>query len=368
MNNIDKHTYHLEPYKGRSTRHQCPQCGDKSSFAYYIDENNSILDKSVGRCNHESSCGYHLTPREFFQNKNMYKNTISNLSRMAISAAQIKHHDFLPIDYVTKSLSYASDFVFFLCGLFDRYTLDSPSIENIMQNYFLGSTKTGDVIFWQIDENGKCRTGKIVKYDKLTGHRSHEEGGVNWVHSQLKKNGKLSGFELSQCLFGLHLLKKYSDKPIAVVESEKSACICSAIDNRFVWMATGGKSQLTDERLKPIKNKRIILHPDFDGIKEWSEKAEELNRIGYNIKVSGFVYNNCNSYERDHGGDIADIMIRRIIEADTAPTAHENMNTNKVINNQLSETEKAVQKLENENPLLSTLIHEFDLIPLEEAV
>jgi hypothetical protein len=133
-------------------------------------------------------------------------------------------------------------------------------------------------------------------------------------------------------------------------------------------MATGGKSQLTDERLKPIKNKRIILHPDFDGIKEWSEKAEELNRIGYNIKVSGFVYNNCNSYERDHGGDIADIMIRRIIEADTAPTAHENMNTNKVINNQLSETEKAVQKLENENPLLSTLIHEFDLIPLEEAV
>ena len=36
------------------------------SFTYYVDESGTPLHPSVGRCNHESSCGYHYTPKEYF--------------------------------------------------------------------------------------------------------------------------------------------------------------------------------------------------------------------------------------------------------------------------------------------------------------
>ena len=58
--------YSLQKYKGTATRHTCPNCGDKRSFTCYVDESGMLLHPSVGRCNHESSCGYHYTPKEYF--------------------------------------------------------------------------------------------------------------------------------------------------------------------------------------------------------------------------------------------------------------------------------------------------------------
>lgn len=48
-------------------------------------------------------------------------------------------------------------------------------------------------------------------------------------------------WELPQCLFGEHLLKKYPNKTVALVESEKTAIICSALMPDYIWLATGGK-------------------------------------------------------------------------------------------------------------------------------
>ena len=58
--------YSLQSYKGMATRHTCPNCGDRHSFAYYVDEQDTPLHLSVGRCNHESSCGYHYYPQAIF--------------------------------------------------------------------------------------------------------------------------------------------------------------------------------------------------------------------------------------------------------------------------------------------------------------
>ena len=41
--------YSLQKYKGTSTRHTCPNCGDRHSFAYYVDESGTPLHPSVGR-------------------------------------------------------------------------------------------------------------------------------------------------------------------------------------------------------------------------------------------------------------------------------------------------------------------------------
>ena len=60
--------YQLEKYRGRSTRHVCPQCGRKNVFTRYVDtENNNIyICDIVGKCNRLDKCGYHYTPHQYF--------------------------------------------------------------------------------------------------------------------------------------------------------------------------------------------------------------------------------------------------------------------------------------------------------------
>ncbi|WP_259444505.1 PG0870-related protein [Bacteroides fragilis] len=64
----------MEKYKNRSSRHMCSQCGRARCFTYYVNENGQPFDKSVGRCDHESGCGYHYPTKEYFKDnpdKNM---------------------------------------------------------------------------------------------------------------------------------------------------------------------------------------------------------------------------------------------------------------------------------------------------------
>ena len=62
------HRFILEPYKGIDTRHTCPACQRKRCFSRYIDTEKRIsFPNHVGRCDHEQKCGYHFTPRKFFE-------------------------------------------------------------------------------------------------------------------------------------------------------------------------------------------------------------------------------------------------------------------------------------------------------------
>lgn len=136
--------------------------------------------------------------------------------------------------------------------------------------------------FFQIDIQGRCRTGKVMKYDPNTGHRIKDEaigGRITWVHSLMKRSGALKAdWELTQCLFGEHLLTKYPGRTVALVESEKTAVICSALMPEYVWLATGGKSQLGD-KLNVLQQRTIIAFPDVDGYELWKQKASELTSL-----------------------------------------------------------------------------------------
>ena len=81
---MSTHRFILEPYKGIATRHTCPECHKKRSFARYIDTEGKIeFPPYVGRCNHEQSCGYHFTPKDFFE-KNPENGGIPEMARQAI--------------------------------------------------------------------------------------------------------------------------------------------------------------------------------------------------------------------------------------------------------------------------------------------
>lgn len=51
----------------------------------------------------------------------------------------------------------------------------SNTINRLVDEYKLGVTKAGDTVFYQIDQNGEYRTGKVMKYAALqdTGLKTH---------------------------------------------------------------------------------------------------------------------------------------------------------------------------------------------------
>lgn len=266
--------YSLQKYKGTATRHTCPKCGDRHSFVYYVDENNVPLHPSVGRCNHESGCGYHYTPKEYFQEHPEHRTTNDfSFDRQRAEQKKVKQQSkptaigYIPPHYVEKSQSERSNFFRFLFTLLTSYYGDKAKevLKRLLEEYRLGATRDGSVIFWQIDRTGKVRTGKVMQYNPEDGHRikGGQTSAVNWIHSILKKQRVLAeDWQLSQCLFGEHLLKTHPDKVVVLVESEKSAVIGSAIFPDYVWLATGGKSQMREEKLRVLSGRTVLLFPD----------------------------------------------------------------------------------------------------------
>ena len=311
------HTYSLQPYEGPGSRFTCPACGGKRCFTRYVDENGDWLDEAVGRCNHESRCGYHYTPRQFFEDhpsaRPDWKENFFRIPQRSIPHPVKKRLWTLSADIVRNSVhpTLDSDFTLFLKNL-----IGGEKTCEAVNTYCLGVTKNRDVIFYQLDKEGRCRTGKIMKYDRKTGHRIKDEqvgGKITWVHSVLRQSADPllrlpDGWELTQCLFGEHLLRQFPFKPVALVESEKTAVICSAFWQEYIWLATGGKSQLND-RLQVLRGRKVVAFPDVDGYLEWKEKLSRVR--GLDIVVSDVLEKEATFEDRANHVDIADLLIRQ---------------------------------------------------------
>ncbi len=176
---------------------------------------------------------------------------------------------------------------------------------NAMQNYFLTGTNlswNNATIFWQIDHNEKIHAGKIMLYDSSNGKRIKKPyNHINWLHKALKE----SDFLLSQCLFGLHRIREDYNKPLAIVESEKTAIIMSIIIPDVLWLATGSKQNLKPTLMEPLKGRKIILYPDKGEYDDWMKKAELLKGIGLKIEVSDILENT----NHKKGTDLADYYL-----------------------------------------------------------
>lgn len=305
--------YKLEKYKSRSSRHRCPQCGDNHSFTLYVDEAGRPINEVVGRCNHEVACGYHLTPRQWFESHQEWCQTHNAATwQPRHQPVAMPKPSYIPAMWVIRLASYRSSLVEFLCGILTR-----QQIVEIVDNYGLGSTKQREVIYWQIDRKGKVRTGKIIAYDPKTGHRIKSRN-ADWVHSRLIREGTLQApYELRQCLFGEHLLSLYPWKSVAVVEAEKTAVIASAVYPQYNWLATGGISQLSISKMVALRGKDVILFPDTDPdgktLQRWKEKAKEFRGLLRSCKVSDYLERVATPQQKAEKIDIADILINHLL-------------------------------------------------------
>lgn len=212
-----------------------------------------------------------------------------------------------------------SNFQAFLCRIYN----DTKKIQDVCLKYALGVTKDGSVIFWQIDEKGRVRSGKIMQYDR-NGHRDKtEQGKTDWIHNRMKKQGTLpQDWTLTQCLFGAHLLHPNfmnEGKVIGLVESEKSAILCSLVFPDYVWVSCGGISQLeAGGKHEVLKGRKVIMFPDTDPKGEtfakWKAKADEWNRQGLDVTVSDILEKRASDEEKSLKIDIADWLINDLKE------------------------------------------------------
>lgn len=303
-----KYKYILEPYKGIITRYCCPNCGTQKAFSQYIDsDTGEYISTNVGRCNRESNCGYHYTPKQYFQDNNISFDILKpETCNPRFATPTQKPVSFIPIEVFKASLKTSAfemnHFVKFLINLFGVEVTSQ-----LVSQYFIASSKHwhGSTIFWQIDIQGKVRTGKIMLYSPITGKRIKEPyNHINWVHSTLEQ----SGFELRQCLFGEHLLIDKT-KPVAIVESEKTAIIASVYLPQFIWVAVGSQSNLKAENCEVLTGRTVILFPDLNCYDHWSNKAKGLTHLA-KISISDLLEQKATIEERSQGLDIADYLIK----------------------------------------------------------
>lgn len=246
----------------------------------------------------------------------------------------------LPSRLVAQSMKNVNDtpFVKWLRSL----PWDAPQrarIDEVLWLYCVGRDKQGWSLFWQIDDQKLVLNGKLMKY-KSDGHRDKGEDDVargrrpyttDWVASRLKrKKLKTDPWphpelfdpdhqEEHYTFFGMHLLDRYPKATINVVESEKTAIICAIAYGSLeynLWMACGGKTALSSERMEPLfsRHRRVVLYPDSDGMDDWAEWIKLLNQPDLTIQREFFT----RYYKPELDGpkaDIADILIRWMTES-----------------------------------------------------
>ncbi|MBS4057376.1 MAG: hypothetical protein KGZ82_08675 [Bacteroidales bacterium] len=321
---MKEHRYILQPYNGSGTRFLCPRCQSRNkTFSRYIDSYTGIhLNPTVGRCNRETNCGYHYTPKQYFTDNNISINSNHDIPLRPPAMPHVPE----PLSYIPPEIFMASlnpdaystnNFVSFLITLFGN-----SIASELVSRYFIATSNhwSGATVFWQIDTNGKIRTGKIMLYDPESGKRIKEPfNHIYWAHKAINQ----PGFVLGQCLFGEHLL---SDKtrPVAIVESEKTAIIASAYLPQFLWLATGSLSNLSTAKCSILKGRSVLLFPDLRAHEKWSEKATELSESlpGTSILVSDLLERKASESDKASGLDLADFLIKHDWRQFTQQSSH----------------------------------------------
>ena len=185
------------------------------------------------------------------------------------------------MSFVERSHSPQSIFwQWFTTDVARRFNISQQRLQQIYDDYLIGATRSGNVIFWQIDQHGQVHGGHIMKY-RIDGHR---DGFQGWTHVPLMRAGLLPpDWQLYQCLFGQHLLARRPDAHVCLVESEKTAIICSMVYPNKVWLATGGKQNLNGERMQVLRGQKVLVYPDADAVQQWRERVTRMKSLGFDI-------------------------------------------------------------------------------------
>ena len=335
MPTLTAHRYTLQPYDTPKSRTTCPACGTARRFTRYLDtDTGELLPDEYGRCDREANCGYHLNPYHTGPGGTSYAQQVrldTKLNHPAPAAVKRAHRPLA----VPAVVSVPHEVFTATLGHYERNTLAKllrqhfgwGVADELLTRFQVGTSahRPGACVFWFIDEKGRTRGGKVMLYDETFHRVKTEEGRTTWAHTVLadryQRQGQpapawlpayaASNNPKSPCLFGLpQLATAPAGQHVALVESEKTAIVATPYLPRFVWLATGSLSQLTADRLAPVKGRPLVLWPDAGALTAWQRKANELRGLGFNITVSETMEALAAEDASLAGGDLADVLLR----------------------------------------------------------
>lgn len=207
----------------------------------------------------------------------------------------------------------------FTRALVQCHMLTAEQMRQACHVFRLGTVQE-KVIFWYMDQEQQLREGKVMAYQG-DGHRSKSVDPVTMSHL-LGKAGKLEKeWRTKWCLFGLHQLAEPENKEaiVAVVESEKTAVICSQLVPMqqgvpVCWMACGGLSFLNVNLLRPLKGRKVMVFPDTDldgyAYTRWLEVCNDAaTQFGQPFTVSNLLELHATADQKQRKIDIADFLL-----------------------------------------------------------
>lgn len=181
------------------------------------------------------------------------------------------------MDFVMPSMKMistcrADDFDFFQPFIAaDKLTVEQ--MHHAAQRYHLGKTKSGQPMYWMIDD----------MLQPLDAHIGQD----TWISQLLKKREPLLNYwHVHHCLFGLHLLHTEGichtdltdntdisaisvisagqETPIAIVESEQAAVVLSELFPDSIWMAYCTVPHLDIQLFEPLQGRTVTIYPCTD--------------------------------------------------------------------------------------------------------
>ena len=165
---MSDYRFHLEKYRPNS-KLTCPQCKKLRCLVHYVDDQGIIkFPNYVGRCDHENSCGYHYTPKDYFHdNPDMKPKDWDDDTPLYNKVGTTKGKEepksvepsFIPMVFVSKSLSAyktKNPLYQYLCGV-----IGEDEVKRIFRLYLVGTGNKwgGCTVFWQIDANARLAIG-----------------------------------------------------------------------------------------------------------------------------------------------------------------------------------------------------------------
>lgn len=249
-------------------KERCPQCGKLRFVPFVLTADPTVkAGPGYGRCDREQSCGYIRYPGS----------EVKVDTDREYTPEPPKEPILIPREEIRVCVTDDNSLFRAYYKLLGK---NWNWLTKAMSEYRIGTGSRGECIYYQYDGE-HVRTAKAILYGK-DGHRlKMEDGGlpVWWLHKSPTVAEYTRGKELKQCFFGQHLLNRYPEAKVYVVEAEKTAVLMAATDrkmmNERIWLACGGSQMLKGAiDLMPLVGRDVTLVPDDGQYWNWRRTAE----------------------------------------------------------------------------------------------